>query len=396
MASNLSTIEKLCHDKKTRDEATRLYRSARNNTAVGSGFDLGEKRTGLDAVCAYLASQQLNNTEVTFEAAQVASCQNKVTFQKLYEQVQKALATRKPAQRRDPLTHKALLQSHCPKFLPGAIQFMDNLEAQVMEQLPEEDSSSDDDITLAVFMSICNVIEGQRLFHASSFAENYETNEKNIHGLNRIIKTICGRDVGNKIREDYNKAAAAKSASVSPRKSPSKPQRVLPTRDSPQKRKVTFPDPEGDLLIPDSPTKRQKVAASSSLVTLESIRQTRSMSSSPTKPVPAPSTPRRTQRLAMSPSKSPAKLPATPNRPSKLSAMDIDDPLSSSEEEDYEPAPRRRFRPVFRDQQQWAMGDPRIAKLTEEALARHNSLVKRYGVPFQDYRNDQDVAMDSD
>lgn len=58
MALYAKTIESLCHDKKTRDEAKRLLQIARANTGVGSGFDLGEVRTGLAAVCAYEASQR--------------------------------------------------------------------------------------------------------------------------------------------------------------------------------------------------------------------------------------------------------------------------------------------------------------------------------------------------
>jgi hypothetical protein len=56
MALYAKTIEGLCHDKQTIEEANRLFRTARANTGVGSGFDLGEDRTGLAAVCAYLAS----------------------------------------------------------------------------------------------------------------------------------------------------------------------------------------------------------------------------------------------------------------------------------------------------------------------------------------------------
>lgn len=213
--------------------------------------------------------------------------------------------------------------------------------------------------------------------------------------LGRIIKTICGRELGPKIHEDYNTPnVPTKSASTSPRKSPTKPSRILPSRDSPQKRKVIFPDPEDDPHVPESPSKRQKVVPVG-LVTLESIRQTRSMSSSPTKPLPGPSTPRKAPRLASSPFKSPTKPqgPATPSRALKVEAMDDD--ASSSEEEDHKPPPpRRRFRPVFRDQQQWAMCDPRLAELAKAAADFNQRMVKRFGLPFQDHR--QDVDMDSE
>ena len=56
LALTMDTINRLCTDPKTNDEAKRLFRLARANTAAGSGFDVGEDRVGLPAVCAYLAS----------------------------------------------------------------------------------------------------------------------------------------------------------------------------------------------------------------------------------------------------------------------------------------------------------------------------------------------------
>ncbi|KAJ7680500.1 hypothetical protein DFH06DRAFT_420307 [Mycena polygramma] len=375
MAWYAKTIESLCHDKKTIDEAKRLLQAARANTGVGSGFDLGEDRTGLAAVCAFLASQNLNNTNVTFEAAQFASCQTKAKFKKLHAQVGKALETRKRA-KREPLSYKVLLVEHYPKVTRHAVPFMEEAEVLVMEKVDgdKHDHLTDDEVTCAVFAWVCNVIERKRVFHSKSFVDNYETDPKHMLQLSTIIKTVCGHDMEAKIQVDY--AAAVESAKliiVSPRKSPVKPGRTLPSRGSPQKRKVTLPDVEED-----SPTKRRKVTPSASLVTLESIR-TRSMTSSPVKP----STPR---KLPPSPSKSPTKTPVTitPIRAVKLFPVDDGDALSSSDEEDHEPPPRRRFRPVFRDQKQWEMGDPRLNKLAETAF--HERMVQRHGLPFGNCR----------
>ncbi|KAJ6594160.1 hypothetical protein B0H19DRAFT_1246860 [Mycena capillaripes] len=395
MALHAKTIENLCHDKKTSDEAKKLFQTARANTGVGSGFDLGEDRTGLAAVCAYEASQRLNNTNVTFEAAQLASCQSKAKFKRLHTQVVKALDTPKPAKRK-PASFDMLLLDHCSKITRHALLFMNNVEALVTEKLEEDnkhDDITDDEITCAVFVWVCNVIEKQRLFHSKSFEEKYETDAANMRELNTIIKTVCGRDMEATIREDYTKAVeATKSASVSPRKSPTKPLRTLPSRDSPQKRKVAVPDAEEDLHTPDSPTKRRKVgqAASPSIATLDSIR-TRSMTSSPVKPPPTPSTPRKAQRLPPSPSKTPAKtlVTRTPTRAVKLIPVATDDVSESSDEEHEPPPPRRRFRPVFRDQKQWATYDPRLAKLAEAALEFNKRMVERHGLPFRDWRKEE-------
>ncbi|KAJ7429188.1 hypothetical protein FB451DRAFT_1576162 [Mycena latifolia] len=399
----MATLEKLCHDAKTLKEAERILLIARANTGAGSGFDLGENRTGLPAVCAYIASQNLNNTNVTIEAAQIASCQTMLKFKKLRERVDKALAARKPA-RRGPLTFKTLIPAQCPRISLQAVGLMDEVEVTVREKMDadNDDTCSDDEITCAVFAWVCNVLEGQRLFKPTSFEGTYDVDADNMQHLNKLIKATCRRDREAQIREDYNKPAApVKSASTSPRKSPSKPLRELPSRDSPQKRKVASPDADDALPLPDSPSKRQKVA-SSSLVTLETIlRTTRSMSASPTKLLPAPSTPRKAQRLPSSPSKSPTKpqAAATPTRVIRLLPMDAVPPLSdSSEDEDAAPPPRRRFRPVFRDQQQWARCDPRLTKLARAAAEHHRTMIKRHGAPFQDYRRaeDSDIVIESD
>ncbi|KAJ6500066.1 hypothetical protein C8R47DRAFT_279030 [Mycena vitilis] len=375
MALYAKTIETLCHDKKTTEEAKRLFQAARANTGVGSGFDLGEDRTGLAAVCALLASQSLNNTHVTFEAAQVASCQNKAKFKRLHAHVSKALETRKRA-KREPLSYNALLAEHYPKITRLAVPFMEEAEVLVMEKVDgdKHDHLTDDEITCAVFAWVCNVIEGKRVFHSKSFEDKYETDTTHMRDLSTIIRTVYGHDMEAKIPVEYAAAVDAKRIIVSPRKSPVKPGRTLPSRDSPQKRKTTLPDGEEE-----SPTKRRKVNPTASLVTLESIR-TRSMTSSPVKL----STPRKV--LPPSPSESSTKTPVTrpPIRAVKLFPADDGDALSSSDEEDHEPPPRRRFRPVFRDQKQWEMGDPRLTKLAEVAF--HERMVQRHGLPFANCR----------
>jgi hypothetical protein len=233
------------------------------------------------------------------------------------------------------------------------------------------------------------------MFNSKSFEDKYGTDTANMQKLNKAIKNVCGSDMEAKILEDYTKAVAK---SASPRKSPIKrAPRTLPSRNSPQKRKVTS-DAEEDTDILDSPTKRLRVTQTlRSAPTFDSIRTTRSMSSSPMKPLPAPSTPRKAQRLAASPSKSPTKPPAaTPTRRVKLDHTEIHDTPPSSDEEEDEPHPRRRFRPVFRDQKQWAMCDPRLVKLAGVVAEFNKRMVGRHGLPFADSRRDHDVAMDSD
>ncbi|KAJ7643756.1 hypothetical protein FB45DRAFT_895969 [Roridomyces roridus] len=406
MSLRAKDIEDLCHDRKTKEEALRLFGIARANTAVGSGFDLGENRTALPAVCAYLASQRLNNTDVTLEAAQTRACQNKAKFKKLLEQVEKALIGRKHASP----TYKALLQDETTRIPTVAIGWMGKVQEALLEELEEADESTADEITCAVFIWVCNLVSRQRLFTVNSFEEKYDTRATNMRGLNKVIRTACG-EMGSKILEVCDKAAAAAAAksassSASPRKSPTKPLRALPTGNSPQKRKASEGDADAND-EPPSPSKKQKAKAPppAGLVTLETIMRTRSMSSSPSK---TPATPTKTSRRppgTSSPTKSPTKrliasastsTPSPVKRARRLSDAEVIVPPPSESEsddddDDLPPSTRRRFRPVFHDQLQWASKDPRLTGAT---------MIERYGVPFpklrRDVEGDGDAAMDSD
>ncbi|KAJ7188058.1 hypothetical protein C8R46DRAFT_1053529 [Mycena filopes] len=393
MSWHTEKIEGLCHDRKTADEAIKIYQIARAHTAAGSGFDLKEATTALPAVCALLASERLNNTNVTLEAARIASCQNKPKFHKLYEHVKKALAAPKAAWQK-PLDFQDLLIKHCPEISQYAVKVMDKVQDQVDVKLDDEDGSyesiTDNEVKCAVFAWVCNLLR-ERRFQSKPLEERYETNAANMRVLNAVIKSVCPEDQEAKFREDYARVVAStKSASVSPRKSPIKPLRTLPSSDSPQKRKAAFPAAEEDSKSADSPTKRQKVTEAAASSSSHPMRSLRSTTSSPTKPSPVPSTPRKAQRLLSSPSKSPSKA-AIPFG-SKLFAVDAQD--ASSDEEEQEPPPRRRFRPVFRDHEQWAMCDPRLAKITATAAEFNKLMIGLHGRPFEDPRHDRDTVMD--
>ncbi|KAJ7107254.1 hypothetical protein C8R43DRAFT_1140348 [Mycena crocata] len=99
MPPSTPTLDRLCHDEATRTEAYRILLVARSLTGPGSGFDLGGISSGLDAICAYLASCNLKNTSVTIEAAQVASRQSLPNFKHLRNKVAGALQAHRAAHR---------------------------------------------------------------------------------------------------------------------------------------------------------------------------------------------------------------------------------------------------------------------------------------------------------
>lgn len=99
---------------------------------------------------------------MTFEAAQIASCQAKAKFKKLHAQVVKAMDTPKPAKRK-PASFSELRLDHCPQITRHVIQFMEKVEILVLEKLEEakdhkHDDLTDDEIKCAVFVWVCNVV----------------------------------------------------------------------------------------------------------------------------------------------------------------------------------------------------------------------------------------------
>jgi hypothetical protein len=95
---------------------------------------------------------------VSFEAAQLASCQPKAQFEKYVEQVKKAIGERKRA-RREPLKYQELLPKFCPRVSVRAIVYMHKAEARLLESEECSDDMHEDHITCAIFAWVCNTVK---------------------------------------------------------------------------------------------------------------------------------------------------------------------------------------------------------------------------------------------
>jgi hypothetical protein len=51
-----------------------------------------------------------------------------------------------------------------------------------------------------------------------------------------------------------------------------------------------------------------------------------------------------------------------------------------------EPPVRKRFRPVFLDQQQWRSRDSKLAKIWDAAVEHRTRMMELYPHPFEQYR----------
>lgn len=199
--------------------------------------------------------------------------------------------------------------------------------------------------------------------------------------------------------------------SASPQKSPSKsamkskPQNLTPSKPLALKRAVVFShdalDDSDDISLPQTPSKRRRVE-------------------SPSKPGPSVSPTRRTKapqkftsstaafELAMSGVSTPhherqkssfsigsSHSPGlfTPRRTRTHSSRPAEEPDTMEVDEQrvenleiVEPTVRKRFRPVFLDQQQWLNQDPKLSKIWDAAVEHRTQMMRLYAHPFEQYR----------
>ncbi|KZS96073.1 hypothetical protein SISNIDRAFT_548184 [Sistotremastrum niveocremeum HHB9708] len=93
LAKELVQLKKLCNRGDTIVKAKALYLAAETKTGPGTGYDLGTNRIGMLPICAFLASESLNNDDVSEKAAQAASCLSKKDFEATMNTLKSALAS---------------------------------------------------------------------------------------------------------------------------------------------------------------------------------------------------------------------------------------------------------------------------------------------------------------
>ncbi|KAH9999648.1 hypothetical protein BJV74DRAFT_165381 [Russula compacta] len=84
-------IDRLTLRPEVREKARVLLRTVHSKTGPGTGYDIGEAKTGLPAICAYVASKSAGYADITQEVAQKASCLAPKTFTSTLRTVKAAL-----------------------------------------------------------------------------------------------------------------------------------------------------------------------------------------------------------------------------------------------------------------------------------------------------------------
>ncbi|KAF8999550.1 hypothetical protein BDZ89DRAFT_1082725 [Hymenopellis radicata] len=408
------TIRNLCGKDETYKKANAIFRLAQVKTKAGSGYDLGSSRSGLAAICAYLASERLHNGDVKYKPAQGASCLKPSDFKKAVETVEKALGEEESRKTRSSTggLYQGLIKQHK----------LDSLT-------PVFDRWLQKYVRIAIFYWVCSLlkpdaIDLDTLMHSESV---------NATQCKRIVNGLINRagSLAAQIQADHKSSSPLlpvppTPTTPSPSKQPASPtkpppklrispapsspsrsptKRVPPTGDNKRKNPPESSSDSEDELTIQSQTKKQRLESVSHEVQPTSVAETPSKRQSraskpifgvaplngqfetPTKKrvVPASPTIETVARpLFISPTSTPtgrrSSRAITQESPVRRQVM-VEEAMSDGDEEDgdqEEQESLRRFRPVYLGMQQWNSKDARVLALWESK----KKVVESCGNPF--------------
>ncbi|KAF8073981.1 hypothetical protein FPV67DRAFT_1480084 [Lyophyllum atratum] len=392
MAPHDDLLRTICQSEETLKEAQAVFRLAQQKTGAGSGFELGPHRTGLPAICAYIASKGLNNNDVTRKNAQVASCLKATDFDKAHQTVEAAIAGTRKTKRPPKVSYEKLVSEYAPTL--DRKQFHEWTAAANRALIQSDDKFNSDDplVKYAIFYWAYNAATSKNLMTQQEFAAEQEISLKI---FNRLLNKVtrCCSSVKARIQNDIKAQRSPAKPAMTPRRSPKKPTRILPTRDSPAKRKADEAPPSEhesdaevvDALLPETPSKKRKAESSTKSA----------HPASPRKSIfpPVASSSRVTLDTHAADEDPSPQAPAEPSSRSQpeVIPMDVDDdtnnpPAHRDESNDGHPPTRRRFRPVYADHRQWYALDRRVKRIWKQAERYKKHMVELHGHPLEALR----------
>ncbi|KAG2142374.1 hypothetical protein DEU56DRAFT_911077 [Suillus clintonianus] len=434
------SLATLCSGPTTLAKAKSILILAKAKTGPGTGY-LVAHPNALPGICAYLASEELNNNEVSQKAAVASACISQRDFSRSLDVVRQALGPSKSQHQTRGLNYRSLIGTWRVAPANEALEWMREAESSVpkIDLLRTRHRAST--VTCAIFYWICQIMEIQGV-HEKPLCQAHSVPVTAFKSVMKALDKDWDSDaLVDRVKSHLQAIASSGPSSnprtrtrpsASPQKSPSKsamkakalPQDITPSKPLALKRAVAFSHSTiDDSLLPETPTKRRRVESpsksgarpkrittpqetgsttafelamrgdSSSTPRREhpksafGISITGSGGSHSTLPFAGPSTPRRTR-----PHTSTSRLGGEPTSmptPTAVS-MEVDEQQAEIEiEKETEPAQppvRNRFRPVFLDQQQWCSRDPRLAKIWDAAVEHRVQMMGLYVHPFERWR----------
>ncbi|KAL1703620.1 hypothetical protein EV121DRAFT_292137 [Schizophyllum commune] len=225
------TFAKLCRNEETIQSAQAFYRRAKARTGPGSGFDLGTSVAALPAICAYKASQSLNNDDVSRVAAQAASCIAPKDFDDALHKVEAALCDTRRSMTVQ--SYPDLVRKHSDKIRSSsALLSLLGKTEEALDATGKAKKAKENEKMASILFWVCRQKTGEDMFKRSGFCR--------MHGvapdtLDKIVELLDKRAASlAKQAEKLLNAPPAASRPSSPTKSPTK--RELPHGGSPHKK----------------------------------------------------------------------------------------------------------------------------------------------------------------
>ncbi|KAH9950654.1 hypothetical protein B0H21DRAFT_785059, partial [Amylocystis lapponica] len=420
-------IKNLCHKPETVTRAQVLLHTAIATTGQGSGHELGNGSIGLAAICAYIASLELGNGDVSEKMAHAASCLAPKVFKTTLNVVRAALAASASHQRAATVevTYETLMQrAKFTKRVDFMLSCVRSVEWALVasRELPDEFQPPCDAVTIAVFCWTCTDLLGAKKIQPIALLRDYAVPQRDYDDILHVLKTSCG-DIAENIKQKKLELSKGSKVAKTPQTTPSREATRTPSARSPTKspRKSALRGTDTMSSPSKTPTHKRKVAFSdgpdSSDMDMDmdtdsaaATPSKRPKLTSPTKPSPAPAyyrSPAKPRAFPSAPAASSSRttldllrpaeedagedsddidahfpaIPSTPSTPasSDTSARSTPRSMTRRAVARDEPLRPRRFRPVFLEHKQWLQRDPRIEREWKAAEALIRSVVERYG-----------------
>ncbi|KDR82957.1 hypothetical protein GALMADRAFT_275999 [Galerina marginata CBS 339.88] len=322
MAPHDHLLDNFSASKETRDLANEIIYLAKLKTGPGSGRELREFTTGLPAVCILLASERLNNGDVSTNSAQIASCLKKKDFKKVYEIVKAVVSEGDEKE----TTYATLHETYKSEKLESALRpFFTRTEDDLLHLVPNIDRTS----TMfknVVYFWVCGAAKLKLVPGTEIFVSEQRLPFKKFVNLLALLNERCP-SLREKIQEAF------KRGSKSPTKDPVTP------RQSPRKAPIVERTPSK--VMTSSPTPAEGAEQHSPIRRLRSAQLQESPSKatatkrvtrlSPTKIIqPPPFRPWQKGPARELPSKDSPKKRVAENVEAQTNEMDLDPPTMES------------------------------------------------------------------
>ncbi|KAF9221077.1 hypothetical protein BS17DRAFT_785878 [Gyrodon lividus] len=447
MAAQLhrNQLQKLCPSPETFAKAQSILRLVTARTGQGSGFVVNP--VVVPAVCAYLASEQLNSGEVSLSVAAIAACVTQAVFSDTLKTIRTALHTDDEDHATD-VTYDTLVSAHRIRPQEFAVAYMKDTETGLPRVDILKDRHGANVVSCAVFYWVCQLME-EPTVQERSLCQTYGISLKAFRSVVTTIDKQCdsiAEQIKSYLLQNRSSTRASSSTSTHPNHFPtptptsqqtSPTKSALKTRASTRdlttpsktpsnKRGVVFSrhtldhdDHDDSSPFPETPTKKKRRLDTSSSAkpsastppakrshesTLAATAAFHAAMSGSTSKQPGDET-GHTQVPVGDNSTSQDVGPSTPRRPRTRSAifgavttpMQVDQQPSPSrlqaQPSPARRAPRRRFRPVFLEQQQWCARDPKVERMWVDAEMHRDKMTELHGHPFERHRQGVGVGV---